>query len=173
MLNGIRPRLSFANVVSVIALFIALGGSVYAAAKINGNTIKKESIPGNRLKPNKVTGKQVNESKLNLSLTFACPSGTTPLAGACIENSSRPPQSFFDASETCAAAGRRLATASELLFLEDVLGAHVVQMSSTIIWDDPGDFRFVTVSETGEFDDEDGTGSTRAFRCVATPVHSG
>jgi hypothetical protein len=170
MLHGIRPRLSFANVVSVIALFIALGGSVYAATKINGKTIEKGSIPGNRLKPDKVTGKQVNESKLQLELDFACPTGTTALAGACIENSSRTPQSFFNASETCAAAGRRLPTASELLFLEDVLGAHVVQMSSSIIWDDPGDFRFVTVDETGVFDDEDTTGTPRAFRCVATPI---
>jgi hypothetical protein len=31
-----RQRLTFANVTSVIALFVALGGSSYAAVKIDG-----------------------------------------------------------------------------------------------------------------------------------------
>lgn len=51
-------------VISLIALFVALGGSVYAATQINGNTIKKGSIPGNRLKNDTVTGTQVKESTL-------------------------------------------------------------------------------------------------------------
>jgi hypothetical protein len=50
--------------VAVIALFIALGGSVYAANKISGKTIKKGSEPGNRIKKNTITGKQVKESTL-------------------------------------------------------------------------------------------------------------
>lgn len=39
--------------ISILALFIALGGSVYAAkkARINGKAIKAKSIPGNRVKP--------------------------------------------------------------------------------------------------------------------------
>lgn len=38
--------------VSVLALFIALGGTVYAAkkAKVDGRTVKVKSLPGNRLK---------------------------------------------------------------------------------------------------------------------------
>ena len=46
---GLRKQLTFANVVSVITLFIALGGVCYAASKINGKTIKQNSIPANRL----------------------------------------------------------------------------------------------------------------------------
>ena len=42
-----RPRLSYANVVASLALFLALtGGTVWAANKINGKQIKKGSIPG-------------------------------------------------------------------------------------------------------------------------------
>jgi hypothetical protein len=41
MLNAMRRRLTFANVVAVIALFLALGGTVYAAGKISGKTIIK------------------------------------------------------------------------------------------------------------------------------------
>jgi hypothetical protein len=66
MLNAVRRRLSFANIVAVIALFLALGGTVYAAGKLNGKTIKRSSIPGNRLKADSVTGAQVNEGSLGV-----------------------------------------------------------------------------------------------------------
>ena len=53
-------RSSPALVVSAIALFVALGGSVYAAktknVRINGKTIRAKSIPGNRLKPGVLRG---------------------------------------------------------------------------------------------------------------------
>jgi hypothetical protein len=57
-------RPSPALVISVLALFVALGGTVYAASKINGKTIKAGSIPGNRLKKHSLTGKQIDLSKL-------------------------------------------------------------------------------------------------------------
>lgn len=52
-------RNSPALIVSAIALFAALGGSVYAAkkgrrAKLNGKAIRAKSLPGNRLKPRSV-----------------------------------------------------------------------------------------------------------------------
>jgi hypothetical protein len=69
-----RLRPSPAMVVALIALFAALGGTVYAAGHLNGKTIKKnsepgnriktKSLPGNRLKNDTVTGTQVNESTL-------------------------------------------------------------------------------------------------------------
>ncbi len=53
MRQGIRWP-SPALVVATVALFVALGGTVYAAGKINGKTIKVKSLPGNRLKPHSV-----------------------------------------------------------------------------------------------------------------------
>lgn len=46
-------RHSPALLISAVALFVALGGSVYAAkkARINGRAIRAKSIPGNRVKP--------------------------------------------------------------------------------------------------------------------------
>jgi hypothetical protein len=41
---------------ALIALFVALGGTVYAAAKISGKAIKVKSLPGNRLKPGAIPG---------------------------------------------------------------------------------------------------------------------
>lgn len=50
MVREIR-RQAPALVLAAVALVAALGGTVYAAAKINGHTIKPKSIPGNRLVP--------------------------------------------------------------------------------------------------------------------------
>jgi hypothetical protein len=52
MLTRMRKHMSFANTMSVIALFIALGGSAYAAKKLNGKSIKNNSIPAKKLKAN-------------------------------------------------------------------------------------------------------------------------
>jgi hypothetical protein len=50
MRKGIRSKLSFANVMSVTAVFLALGGGAYAAKKINGKTLKVNSVAANKLK---------------------------------------------------------------------------------------------------------------------------
>ena len=64
MLDRIRERLTYANVMSTLAVFIALGGSSYAAAMISGSSIKNRSISGSKLKHNTLTGTQIKESKL-------------------------------------------------------------------------------------------------------------
>lgn len=58
MRRGIR-RQAPALVVACVALFAALGGTVYAAKKINGKTIKVKSLPGNRLAPGSVPGNRL------------------------------------------------------------------------------------------------------------------
>ena len=63
-MTRIRKMFTFSNVIAVIALFVALGGSVYAANKISGKQIKPKSIPANRLKPASITGKQVKAQSL-------------------------------------------------------------------------------------------------------------
>jgi hypothetical protein len=74
LIARIRRSLSFSNVVACLALFMALGGTVYAAGKISGKQIKPSSLPGNRIKPktvapnrikpNSLTGKQIKEQSL-------------------------------------------------------------------------------------------------------------
>ena len=60
-------RHSPALVVAVIALFVALGGSVYAAkrARIDGKAIRAKSIPGNRLKPRSITADRLRPGVLS------------------------------------------------------------------------------------------------------------
>ncbi|HEY8639089.1 MAG TPA: hypothetical protein VIL53_01135 [Solirubrobacterales bacterium] len=64
MFRKLKARITSAHVISLLALFVALGGTVYAANQISGKTVKKASLPGNRIKKNSVTGKQVKESSL-------------------------------------------------------------------------------------------------------------
>lgn len=52
-----RPTLSYANVTATLALIAALGGTSYAAVKIDGADIKRKSIPLNRLKGKLPAGK--------------------------------------------------------------------------------------------------------------------
>lgn len=59
-----KSFLSFSNVIAVIALFFALGGTVYAAGKISGSEIKPKSIPGNRVKPKSLTATQIKPGSL-------------------------------------------------------------------------------------------------------------
>lgn len=58
MSRGMRRRLP-ALIVAGLALVAALSGTVYAAGKINGKTIKAKSMPGNRLALGSVPGNRL------------------------------------------------------------------------------------------------------------------
>jgi hypothetical protein len=45
-----RPRLTYANVVASLALFVALGGTTYAAATIGAGDIKKDAVRSKHIK---------------------------------------------------------------------------------------------------------------------------
>lgn len=61
--------------VATLALFVALGGTVYAAkkAKINGKAIKVKSLPGNRLKPGSLPANRLKPGSLPALLAQAGP----------------------------------------------------------------------------------------------------
>jgi hypothetical protein len=50
--------------ISALALFVALGGTVYAAQKLNGRAIKVKSLPGNRLKVGSVPANRLKPGAL-------------------------------------------------------------------------------------------------------------
>ncbi|MBS1679562.1 MAG: hypothetical protein JST08_19480 [Actinobacteria bacterium] len=59
-----RRRPSPAMIVALVALVTALGGTAYAAGRINGNVIVKQSIGGGKLKKKTLTGYQIKVDKL-------------------------------------------------------------------------------------------------------------
>ncbi len=65
-----RKHVTFANVIALIALFVALGGTSYAVSKLNGKDLVDGSVTGSKLAKDTLTGKQIKEKKL----------GTVPLA---------------------------------------------------------------------------------------------
>ena len=62
MIRWIRSRLSFANVIAMVALFVALGGSSYAALNL-----PKGSVGATQLRKNAVTSPKVKPGSLLLS----------------------------------------------------------------------------------------------------------
>lgn len=64
-MSRLKKSLTFSNTIALLALFFALGGSVYAASnKIDGAQIKAKSLPGNRIKPNTVTATQIKKGTI-------------------------------------------------------------------------------------------------------------
>jgi hypothetical protein len=63
--NQIRKRVTYANVMSSIAVFLVLGGSAaYAAKKIGSNEIKGNSITTGKLKKNAVTASKIKQNSI-------------------------------------------------------------------------------------------------------------
>jgi len=61
----IRKRVTYANVMSSIAVFLVLGGaSAYAAKKIGSNEIKGNSITTGKLKKNAVTASKIKQNSI-------------------------------------------------------------------------------------------------------------
>jgi hypothetical protein len=77
MFGRIRARTSFSNAVSLLALFVALGGSAYAAGKITGKDIKDHTITAADIKVGSLVAKDFKAGQLPRG-----PRGTTGAIGA-------------------------------------------------------------------------------------------
>jgi quinol-cytochrome oxidoreductase complex cytochrome b subunit len=74
MISKLRGRISSAHVIALAALFVALGGTAFAAATIGTNDIKdaavtkkklhKKSVSKKKIKTNAVNGKKVKDDSL-------------------------------------------------------------------------------------------------------------
>ena len=63
-MDWFRKHLSFANVVSMLALFVALGGVSYAALKLPKNSVGSKQIKKNAVKSGKIKAGAVGNGKL-------------------------------------------------------------------------------------------------------------
>lgn len=131
MLDHLRQRLTYANVMSTVAVFVALGGSSYAALKIDSADIANNSVRGvdvrNRtiserdVKRNTLGGRSIKESRLGKvprasnadrigsltagELLLRCASGTFPIADVCVETTARAAAPYGTAVNQCASTG--------------------------------------------------------------------
>lgn len=118
MHQRIRAKFSFANVISVIALFIALSGAAYAGGLITGKDIKKHSITGENLAKNTIRGKNIKESTLKGS--DQCPGGAPNAVSDLCFSSPRVANTWDAAARNCPTAGLRLPDVPELLLISTV-----------------------------------------------------
>lgn len=68
-MKKIRERVTYANVVATLALFLALGGAAFAASKLPKNSVgtkqlKKNSVTAAKVKKHTLTGNNINLEKL-------------------------------------------------------------------------------------------------------------
>jgi hypothetical protein len=131
VLDKFRQRLSYANVMSTIAVFIALGGSSYAALQIGSGDIANNSLRSvdvrdrtireRDVRRNTLGGRSIRESRLGrvpraieadrlggmtaADLLVKCPEGTYPVADVCVETTPRPAAAYGTATIQCATTG--------------------------------------------------------------------
>jgi hypothetical protein len=156
MLRKLQSRLTYANVMSTIAVFGMLAGGV--AWALDRNEVKSRHIaPG-----------AVNRSDTNDKLRLKCPGGTRYHEGACIERDARSSASKANALADCVDEGRRLPTLAELLSFRLEPG---ITLPSEGEWTDEldgGSARGITVDESG-FLESTSSSDALTYRCVARP----
>ena len=199
-MKRIAGKLTYANVMSTVAVFVALGGSSYAAFTITGRDVEDGSLTARDIKRNTLGGDRIKESRLGTvrrarnalrlngvtaaRLLVRCPRGTLPTMATCAEVSSRPAAAYGTATGQCQAAdfpqtpGRRLPTHQELLgalSYEQVVLAPGGELTANVYPaadpTDPLNVLFMT-DETGGVGVTSNTfAGARPFRCVVDPLN--
>ncbi len=198
MLDALRRRLTYANVMATLAVFIALGGSSYAALSVTGRDVKDRSLTYRDLKRNTLGGSRIKESRLapvprawnaaRLSgltagrLLVRCPADTRPKYDVCVELTPRPPAAYGTAAVACEAAGgrssagRRLPSHDELLTAIGDYGITLApggELTRNVYpsSSDPGRLNVLYVTDgAGRIAlTPDTDAGAKAFRCVVDP----
>jgi hypothetical protein len=64
MLSRVRDRLTYANVISTLALFVALGGGAYAAVQLPPRSVGTKQLKNKAVKPVKIARRAVTRPKI-------------------------------------------------------------------------------------------------------------
>jgi hypothetical protein len=131
--------------VALLALFVALGGTSYAAVKINGKSIKGGTITGNKLKGKTLTGGKLK----NKSLTGGKFRGDTLTGRQIKESTLGTVPSAAVATSAATANGVAGATAAEFVPRGRVLDTDLIKLAATGTSADTSPLR--TVFTSGPF----------------------
>jgi hypothetical protein len=107
-MHRIRANVNFANVVSLVALFVALSASAYAA---------EDLIVGKDIKANSIKGKQVSEKTLRG--VDVCPSNAVNQVGDVCFTGPQVNADWNGAVNNCRLLGLRLPSVGELSLVAD------------------------------------------------------
>jgi hypothetical protein len=198
VIEALRRRLTYANVMATLAVFIALGGSSYAALTVTGRNVKNGSLSFRDLRRDTLGGSRINESRLGTvrrarnaarldgvtadRLLVRCPEGTFPVSNVCVETAARGPAPYGTAAVICegtdrsAGPGRRLPSHDELMTAIGDAGIALAPGGELTRNVYPSgsvagevDVLFVTTDTGRAAITSDTAVGAKAFRCVADP----
>jgi hypothetical protein len=199
VIQALRRRLSYANVMATLAVFIALGGSSYAAMTISGRDVVNGSLTNRDIKRDTLGGGRIKESRLGKvkqarnadrlnGVTAArffvhCREGTVPVSDVCVETVPRDAVPYSTAAVACeitdrrAGPGRRLPSHDELI---TALGDYGIALASggeltRNVYpsaSNPGRLDVLYITDNGSVALTPNTAAgAKAFRCVADPLN--
>ena len=180
-MREIRKHLSYANVMSTIAMVLALGGATaLAAGHLKKNTVTSKSIKNGAIKTADLKGSAVTSTKIadgavgigdvGASLHLQCKSGTQYLQGSCIENNPHGTLPYGNAQVACQDLNGRLPNPSELFTLAKrgvVFGAR--ELTDVLTLEGANAFS-ETVFSGGNFIQFEDTDNPTQYRCVFDPT---
>jgi hypothetical protein len=196
----LRRRLSYANVVATLALFIALGGTSYATLQLTGRNIKDSSLTGQDLLRNSVGGRPIKESRLEVvprarnadrlngvtagRLLVRCPNDAVPVSDVCVEKTPRAAAPYTLAAVACEIVnkrqtlGRRLPSHDELMTAIGDFGITLAEggeLTRNVYPSsaNPGGLDVLYITEPGGSValTPDTAAGAKAFRCVTDPLN--
>ena len=113
------------NHLGLIAIFIALGGTAYAANKVGSSDIAKNAVRSKHIK-----AKQVKPGDVSPKLRDGCPRGTVLLSELCVKPADGSNRDFIAAFDFCADGGLRLPSQPE---------AHLISSQNNVPGIAPGE----------------------------------
>jgi hypothetical protein len=200
VIDRLRRKLSYANVMATVAVFISLGGTSVAALQLTGRDIKDGSLTAKDIRRDTLGGKRIKEGRLGVvprarnadrldgvtaaRLLLRCPSRTLPVSDVCVELDVRGPAPYGIAAIECerterrTTPGRRLPSHDELMTAIGDFGITLAaggELTRNVYpsTTDPGrvDVLYITDAVGGVDLTTDTAAGARAFRCVADPLN--
>ena len=198
MRRDLRRHLSYANVMATAAVFIALGGSSYAALTITGADVRNGSLTNRDLKRNTLDGSRIREARLAkvprarnadrlngataARFLVRCPEGTVPVSDVCVETSVRGPLPYGSAAVACEGTdrtrtlGRRLPSHDELMTAIGEPGVSLApggELTRNVYPASNGqvDVLYVTDDVGSVAITPNTAAGAKAFRCVTDPLN--
>lgn len=200
MIKALRRRLTYANVMATLAVFVALGGTSYAALTVTGRNVRNGSLTFRDVRRDTLGGTRIKESRLGPvrwarnadrldgvtadQLLVRCPERTFPVSDVCVETAARGPAPYGAAAVVCegtdrsASPGRRLPSHDELMTAIGEPGITLApggELTRNVYpsASDPGrvDVLFVNTGTGGVGVTPDTAAGAKAFRCVADPLN--
>jgi hypothetical protein len=146
-MHRFRPRLTYANVVSTLCLFIVLGGGAYAATQLPSNSVgtpqlKADAVTSPKIKNGTIVGADVNKAKLGKVPLAAHADNATNAANA-NRVGGKLPSDFVGA--TAQAGGGLQGPFSNLTLRPDAVGGPQVA-SESLNQSDISDFKTTNIT---------------------------